>query len=152
MGYYVSYDFDSIRIPKANIPACLAAINALHTEENKEANAAGGHCWSGGVLISRSYAWTQDPPAGGFTSLEEAFSAWRFESSEIDGDVYLDGWHGEKLGDEETLFFAIGPFVVDATPEGYQGTIKARGEDGALWRFLFKDGTVTQQEARIEWV
>ena len=67
------------------------------------------------------------------TTLVGAMAEWRYDiTTDIaTGDIFGIEFRGEKSGDEEYLFGAIAPFVV---PDSY---IQFRGEDGAIWRWIF---------------
>ena len=76
--------------------------------------------------------------------IEDALKAWRWNGDfDQDGNLLLVYFLGEKLGDETHLFSAIAPFVEDG------GYIEMQGEDGCLWRWLFKDGKLTEQTGRV---
>lgn len=142
MGYYVEYSINT-HIKAKHRAAALAAINALHAPEMLKAH-AGGSTVSGGKVTDRYYSWTANPPPGGFTSLEDALSAWRFDPCVLPtGDVEFS-WSGQKLGDEEILFRTLAPFLED-------GTIDAKGEDSQFWRFEIEDGEITELQGRIEY-
>lgn len=127
MGYGVKYEINDVVIPEKSVPDCLAAINALH--------------------LDLHYAWVGDPPAGGFKTLVEAFRAWRFSATDNDSDIVLEYFNGEKLGDEECLFRAIAPYVIQEEDP----SIFALGEDGTQWRYLFNGRKLIEQRAHIEW-
>lgn len=126
MGYYVEYEINVI-IPKENEGDVLKAINHLHDPEVMQKNASGGS-WQGGERKEVWYSWTDNPPAGGFPSVEHALRAWRFQPCYLDGELTFC-FEGEKLGDEEKLFEAIAPYIT--------GDIYARGGDGCEWGFRF---------------
>jgi len=126
MGYYVSYEVDDVVIPARHVLDCLKAINKLHESDMAIHDGSGHH-----------YSWVNNPPPGGFPSLQEALREWRWETT-VDaetGDISILYYTGEKLGDdEEYLFPAIAPFVKPG------GAIHARGEDGAVWMHNFDKG------------
>ena len=150
MGYYVSYNIDVV-IPKDKVRPCLAAINALHSDENLESRASGGQSGRDSASLPlrqrKWYSFTRNPGDNGFMDLLDAFTTWRFEphTCNEDGDIALGYWNGEKLGDESILFETIAPFVKEG------GTIEAQGEEGEKWRFLFTNGQMKTQQAVISW-
>lgn len=63
-----------------------------------------------------------------------------------DGNVIDLDFAGDKLlYDEETMFKKIAPVVEDGS------FIEMRGEDGAMWRWVFSGGTVREVKAKIVW-
>lgn len=136
MGYCVDMDID-VQFKTEDEPAMLAAINALHVPELLAAQALGGS-WPGGEAKEKWYSWVDNPPEGGFTTLEEAMSAWRY-------DVFSNGFSftGEKLGQDEVLFMALAPFL--------QGDIYCRGEDDCEWGYRFHDGAMIGMTCTKTW-
>lgn len=136
MGYEIDVLVDNITIPSDKVQDCLAAINDLH-EEHVVANQGGGGMWSGGKKQMSCYSWVRNPASTGFDTLAEALRSWRWHTTEeVDGSVTIDRFTGEKLGDDEILFEAIAPYVRG------NGSIEMRGEDGAVWRYLFRAGAL----------
>ena len=132
MGYYVSIDIAGVLIPAAREQDCLAAINALSD---------GGYDWVDAA-----------PDPGGYPSLLHAFGAWRYRVYTTEaGDTALEGFDGDRWGDEEVLFGAIAPFVRAATDTGLP-TITVSGSDCDTWRYLFRDGVIAEERGVIQWV
>ena len=140
MGYCVEYNIEATFEPESE-PEMLKAINALHEPETLKANARGGS-WSGGECKQVWYAFTDNPPPGGFTSIEQAMDAWRFEVDQW-GGVKGFSFTGEKVGQEEILFEALAAFL--------DGEIFARGEDGAEWGFRFSEGRMIELKCVKNW-
>ena len=68
--------------------------------------------------------------------------------AEVDDDGSIIGvdFIAHKLAhDEDTMFQAIAPYVKDGS------YIEMGGEDGDLWRWIFKDGTCKEIHAIITW-
>lgn len=61
-----------------------------------------------------------------------------------DYEYEIDYFTGEKLGDDFKLFAQIAPYIED-------GYIEYQGEDGDLWRYVFKDGKVREVYPKIVW-
>jgi hypothetical protein len=71
-------------------------------------------------------------------------SEWRYDASlSEEGDVVIDWFAGEKLGDDGILWDALAPAVEE------DSQIQCRGEDGALWRWYFEHGTVIEQDGKV---
>lgn len=130
MGYCVTYNIEAT-FKRKDEPAILAAINALHDHAIMNLQAGGGS-WNGGKQTAYQYAFTDNPPPGGFTTLEAALEAWRFEADNYDETRAGLYFNGDKSGQEEVLFAALAPYLT--------GDIYASGEDGAAWGYRFRDG------------
>src|SRR5689334_13567959 len=80
-----------------------------------------------------AFAWVDTSRLLAADTIHEALAAWRWMvlDEDEDGNITELDFTGEKLGDEETLFSALAPYV----REGSQ--IQMAGEDGAIWRWLF---------------
>lgn len=80
-------------------------------------------------------------------TLEEAIEecCWVLKN---DGDGNVNGisFEMEKLGDEYKIFNAIAPTVKNGS------FIEMRGEDGNVWRWVFKDGKCEEVKPKIEWM
>lgn len=133
MGYSVTYNIEAT-FKRENEPAMLAAINALHDPEVMNPQADGGR-WEGGRQTGFWYAFTDNPPPGGFTTLEAALADWRFEAENYDEASASLCFIGDKRGQEEVLFAALAPYLT--------GDIYASGEDGAAWGYRFRDGKLS---------
>lgn len=141
MANCVEYNIEATFKPGSK-PEMLKAINALHEPAVVAANGSGGS-YSGGERKEVWYSWVNNPPEGGFTSLEEALDAWRFELGDWgDGTAWIS-FTGDKLGQEEILFAALAPYLA--------GDIYARGEDGEEWGFRFVDGRMIELTCTKTW-
>ena len=70
---------------------------------------------------------------------------WAVEFDD-DGNVNDIQFEGEKKGwGEDELFEKIAPFVKDGS------FIEMHGEDGGMWRWVFKNGTCTEIYPTITW-
>ena len=109
MGYCVEIAIGNVRIPQDKFDDCLAAINAMHSDDNLQNNAGGGMSGrdSEAVPVNQRcwYAWVRNPGENGFYSLTEAFLAWRYHAYIDDnGDVVVEYFEGSKWGDDEQLY------------------------------------------------
>ena len=146
MGYYMDQVDSLFKIKAEKQDDCLEAIKGLYKkyEENK--------------LHGSWVDWYKF--ADEEITLSQALKAWRWRpicptATELDN--YPDGGHveegaivdlcfeGSKLGDDETLFDAIAPFVED---DSY---IQMSGEDGMQWRWVFRDGKCHDISPKIIW-
>lgn len=74
--------------------------------------------------------------AGPYDSFEYAMGEWRYDVSYHRNEVCFEG---EKLGDDETLWSCLAPWIIDGS------YIECHGEDGAVWRWVFQDGKLRTQ-------
>jgi hypothetical protein len=117
MGYYVSQMDDcQFKIKKENIAGCLQALKEM---AKREAN----------------FSWVQNVVVRGADTITQAFDEWRWQVKfNEDGDVSALYFEGQKLGDEDSLFQTIAPFVEAGSYIGMSG------EEDCIWRYCF-DGT-----------
>ena len=118
MGYYMTQGDTKFAINKTKISDVLAAIKSIPDE---------GYGWVDGSYVSAE-------------NIDDAFDDWRWaphysENGNINGLDFI----GQKSGDDLVLFTAIAPFVEDGS------YIVMTGEDGFVWRWLFKGGKITEQ-------
>lgn len=147
MGYCVSVELHNVKIDFNKAAEALAAINALHDPDVMAKKAGGGYFVSGDIRRGW-YRWVQNPPAGGFSSLEDALREWRYEASADNEHLcwLVDYFTGEKLGDDEYLWGALAPYMADG------GCVIFRGEDGETWRYRFQGGRMFNETAQLVWV
>lgn len=141
MGYYVSMDISNLTITKKNIAKALKAINALFEPATIKKQGSGGS-YEGGKQTKWNYSWVTFPD-GGFKSLKDALNEWRYETNELpNGDLEVDYFTGEKLGDDPVLWEALAKYLTD-------GAIYCRGEDGALWCWEIKNGKFKELDGTV---
>lgn len=132
MGYYMNQQScTNFLIKSENFDKALAAVKGL-AGKGTFPSVDGNH-----------YAWVTDSRYVNAKTLEEAIEAWRW-SLELDekGDAVNLSFEGEKLGDDETLFKTIAPFVDS-------GELEMSGEDGAIWKWVFKRGQLFEFSGRV---
>jgi hypothetical protein len=129
MGYCISQGETQFHIKAAHKAAALAAVRRLARDERAMSR--------GSSQGDRWYSWVTTDDFYLAKTLEVALSAWRWDAT-IHGnthDIVGLQFNGEKSGDDEVLFSAIAPFVTDGS------YIQMSGEDGAVWRWVFKGAT-----------
>ena len=129
MGYEVIQLPSRFRISSENKNLALNACMRLSGQET---------CGATGEL---HFAWVA--PTSELIdsrSLEDYLVKWRWIPENDNSDSISDlRFSGQKLGDESLLFSTLAPFVED------DSAIVMVGEDGVLWRWLFRNGTVRKQ-------
>jgi hypothetical protein len=90
------------------------------------------------------YAWVDDTFRKN-TDLYTLFNKWRWDISIGNGSIHEIYFNGEKSGDDLVLFEAIAPYV-------HEGSfIQMVGENGAIWRWSFKNKECTEIYPQITW-
>jgi hypothetical protein len=90
------------------------------------------------------YAWV-DNTFKQESTLRGLFYKWRWDISEDSDGIHEIYFNGEKSGDDLVLFEAIAPYV-------HEGSfIQMVGEDGAIWRWSFKNKECTEIYPQITW-
>jgi hypothetical protein len=98
------------------------------------------------IKTQNRLSWVYTEEALEARDIIELMDALRYEV-EYDEiiDVYsIEAFNGEKLGDDYYIFETLAPFMTD-------GYMEYNGEDGAMWRYTFKNGKMKEAEPRIEW-
>ena len=135
MGYCVDIGLNDVVIRKANEMAALKAVNELFAP--KKMSGGGGRIFINGQEI-RQYSWV-NAPAEPFKDLIDALAEWRYQAERNEtGDIVVECFTGQKLGDDTVLWTALAPFVDPA------GEIYCSGEDGAQWKWTFRNGQFTE--------
>lgn len=162
MGYYIRITQSSFRIRTADLPKIWDHLANLMSDSCLRANAHGGS-W-GTANQGRTdwwYSWVNTENARKAIAdrdLPRFFEEFRYELSvthEDDGTrdlndpsrstavthFHLDIRDGEaKIGDEEKLFAAIAPVVMDGS------FLDVRGEDDSEWRWVWENGKFYSQD------
>jgi hypothetical protein len=141
MGYCINQVGQRFFIHKKNFSPALSAIKALATRTNEMS----GGSW--GPVFGRTaswYSWVRTEEFLNAQTLDEALQVWRWEP-QIDerGNIYLLNFVGEKLGQDDILFQAIAPYVRN------NSYIEMMGEDGARWRWVFRNGECVEKEGKV---
>ena len=128
MSYSVRYTIKNAIIPEDEWGAALAAVNALFTNEKRFAWLDGG---------------TRNHP-----DLKTAIEEWGFEveahNSPGTGEVLeITNFQWGKSGEEKALLARLAPFI------GPNAIFECAGEDGDLWRYIFRYGYLVTQKGRI---
>lgn len=139
MGYHMSLMEDSFFIPHELFCYCMAALRDIA----KRPELMSGSSWKAGDVVSKHFSWV-DMTYVNRKTLGEMIKCWRWEA-QYDDEGNINGiyFSGEKYGDDEQLFRALAPHVKSGS------YIQMQGEDGAIWRWAFKDGEVREKQATV---
>lgn len=142
MGYCMYQSDTNFSIPATNIKRVISAIHALASDKSK----MNGGSWTPVIGKTDSwYSWVNMNFVN-TNDIKEIFNCWRWDITTDDEgniiDIYFDG---SKLGDDAVLFEAIAPYVKDGS------YIQMQGEDEALWRWCFSNGTLEEKPTTITW-
>jgi hypothetical protein len=153
MGYRVSITLEDVVIPGDRVEGALQALKGL-------------------VMESSHYSWVSSEHVAAAIEagdLPEALACWRYRcelgtpmsaSAQVAqvgrglapyADVLIQGFTGSKWGSDEILWMTLGPFLRPGVPGQSDPRVTARGEDGYEWRYLFRGGSLVQQEMSRVW-
>ena len=126
MGYCIEQRDSNFKVNKENQDK---ALNALKNLVNREEL-----CCITKTIVLQS------------TTLKEALYECRYDCHlDDDGNIDKISFIGEKMGSDDYVFNTIAPFVED------NSFIEMQGEEGELWRWIFKHGRMTEKYATINW-
>ena len=136
MGYCMNQQDMSFRIRKENHILALAAVQDLYYAKDKQSG--------GSSKGDRWFSWVNMTELKEANNLVDAIKAWRWQPQlDASGDIDAIYFEGEKLGDDAVLFNVLAPFVEAGS------FIELRGEDGRLWRWAFKGGTMQEKMGKV---
>lgn len=137
MGYCMSQEDAKFTIAKSKHEAALKKLKEL----TKRTDLMHGH--QGG---QKHFSWVETEDVLGATSLAEAMEAFRWlVECDAEGNITSISFAGDKLGDDTHFFGSIAEFVDDGS------FIEMLGEDGAMWRWIFSGGKLTEKHATVSW-
>lgn len=141
MDYYIEQKDQYFFIHHSNIQN---VVNAIHALAKETSNMSGTRIDNKGAAFQH-YAWVNNNYINS-NDIKEIFKCWRWDvDTDEQGNIKSIYFEGQKLGYDEYLFKAIAPFVKDGS------YIEMSGEDGALWRWTFKNGQCREVHATITW-
>ncbi len=156
MGYCMDQTESKFKIKAENRVKAFNACREKLVGKQKENGAGGGSVSMGNW--TPHYSWTDNSALENAKTLKEFMDEWRWEITlndevkvesdvpiAIPSDVTDIQFTGEKIGDDETLFNAIAPFVEKGS------YIQMSGEDGESWRWVFNGKTCESLAPKISW-
>lgn len=128
MGYYMNLmEIEKFKIKKDNIEKAVKALNELGKN-------------------SSHLMWVNENIMATETDIEKLMREVRWEGFiNEEGDFELEYFNGEKYGSDDDIFNTIAPYVEEGS------YIQMQGEDGAMWRWIFKDGKCIEKAPKIIW-
>ena len=94
----------------------------------------------------KNISWVGSDVLINSNTLIEALEECRYEAEEDnEGNIVDISFTGNKLGEDEFIFNAIAPAVED------NSYIEMHGEDGCIWRWVFKGGQCKEVNGKIDW-
>lgn len=151
MGYCISINDSKFAIRRKHKDAAFEAVKRAHsapTDVTKQGGDKFGRksAHTESIPIGGRFAWLPEDYISRCSTLEEVFEEWRYPVETNDfGDITGIDFYGEKIGDEVELFRVIAPFVESGS------YLEMHGEDGAFWRWVFKNGTFAEVDPIVKW-
>lgn len=134
MGYYIYMEECTIKFSKENMELILQKLSNYFKTDNLR--------WVNGFNIEDMIAKEDDEDTP--LEIEEIWDDLRYEIQVKDDWYVIDGFLGEKLGDDLTFFNLIAEYCED-------GYIEFTGEDGERFRFVIKGDKAFEQYPSISW-
>ena len=134
MGYCIEMTDSCFVIKKENFEKALESLKSVFVPENMT-------CYD--YISGKKYphfSWVDTRTVLESETLEEALEEIRYTPQyDSDGNICRVDFTGEKYGDEDVFFAALGPYVES------NSFISFEGEDDETWKWLFNDGKVEQK-------
>ena len=145
MGYCVAVICNEVVLRSADVPRAMEVLRGLALKQHRYSWVESGcvlNCIDNDDIIGAFSEWRYDARA---LETEDPITALAVTPQKVFPSIVIEAFTGDKLGDDEMLWRVLAPFVVSGA------TIEFRGEDGAMWRYLFTDDALVEQTARIVW-
>jgi hypothetical protein len=134
MGYYVQLTNSTVKIPAKHLNQCFEALKKLNTRDDLKFGGNGHGRW---------FSWMPADYDKTTSSALEILDLVGYECR-YDEDLNLViEYYDNKAGCEDVFIQALAPFI----PEGQ--LLEWRGEDGAMYRFTFRDKKMYLSEGEI---
>jgi hypothetical protein len=146
MGYYVDILDTDIYLPKTSFQAACEHLKNSGFLTDTD-NMSGGR-FSDEGYVDRWYSWVNMDELAKYVEkgdLLSVFCCFSF-GPETDKEGNLIGlWYSDKTGDEEHLLRSLEQFFQN---ENY---IEWKGDDGEMWRDVFRNGKLQKSYPTIVW-
>ena len=148
MGYYVTLSECNALIPTENIEAAYAAACALNTRNDLKR----GGTWPREEVTDNEphpniwFSWMDWNYPETCPDLITVLRAVGFEVSEEKDGLSIWGYDN-KTGCEEYFIQALAPYL--RSTDGDDPVFVWRGEDGAIWRNIIREGVFRTEEGRV---
>lgn len=140
MGYYITLQDSSFRIPKESQDEAFERLKALNHKPGVPKSGGG---FRDGEKVESWFSWMAPDYDEHVSSLAELFGMLGF-TAEFDKDGALLLTHyDDKIGDEKLFLEEI----ADLVPEG--AIMDWVGEDGERWRYQFDGESMHTLEGRV---
>lgn len=147
MGYYVRLEDNNVLIPRSKLEDAYQAMCRLNETHNKEKR---GGSWVGGKE-TKHFSWMDANYPETCPSALDIIEALGF-GTELDTEGITIQGYDNKTGSEDLFFESIAPFIEKQfeSHEKYP-FMEWTGEEGARWRWIFKDGKMITKHATISY-
>ena len=137
MGYNVSLDRSTAVIKKEN----LQEAYKLMCDLNKDDSLKGGGSYGPGSKREYWFSWMDANYPDKCKTAEEVLEELGFGcNTDEEGNLLIE-YYDNKTGQEDLFFKAMGHLV--------EGEMEWRGEDGAVWKWLFSGDGMNHKEGKI---
>ena len=127
MGYYMYMEESTVIIRKEYVEDVVKSLKEFVQNANRLS-------WINSRVVLES------------ESIEEIFDEIRYELTKYEnGDYLIENFIGEKLGSDFKIFGSIAKYIEDGQ------YIEMNGEDGDMWRWIFKNGECKEIHPKISW-
>jgi len=111
MGITCRVSIAAVRLPKSQISAAHEAVRSIM--DQTDLMTGGG--WENGQRSKAWFLWVSTERVLAAQTFIDLAAAWRWQFTETEtGDLALQGFLGEKLGDDMAFWEALTPFVEGA--------------------------------------
>lgn len=150
MGYYVTSD-GTVQIKADKLEEAFKDLQMLNVRDDLKTGGSSGYARkpfnSKSVASdpSKWFSWMEWNYDEICESAEEVFKELGFQTDYADnGDLLIFGYDN-KVGAEKHFVEVIAEYVTEDSEMVWTG------EDGEKWRWVFEDGDMIEQEAKITW-
>lgn len=129
MGYCMEQRDANFKIKSENVSKAFEACQEFIAKNSDE-----------------NYRWIDNDVLKDAKTLPDFIAEWGWDVNfNADGDIDSIHFDSEKLGEEDKIFEILAPFVEN------KSYIEMGGEDGYIWRWVFKNGKFDEISPRMDW-